>query len=84
MTIVSALKTADILDLVSACENIQGFLRHGGKDGVRTAEYGVCQEIIYFAYKRFDFNETPRFPLYGGIKWKTRSVSKDCLFCLSN
>jgi hypothetical protein len=38
MTIVSALKTADILDLVSACENIQGFLRHGGKDGVRSTE----------------------------------------------
>jgi hypothetical protein len=34
-----------------------------------------------FISHRFDFNETPRFPLYGGIKWKTRSLSKNCLFC---
>ena len=26
------------------------------------------------------FKQTPSFPLYGGIKWKTRSLSLKCFF----
>jgi hypothetical protein len=31
--------------------------------GVLSGRRGVCQKIVYFA-EIFDFNETPRFPLY--------------------
>ena len=42
--------------------------------GVRSAEYGVLS-AEYGVFK-----QTPSFPLYVGIKWKTRSLSLKCFF----
>ena len=53
--------------------------------GVRSAEYGVpSAESVSVKVFSLDltaiFKQTPSFPLYGGIKWKTRSLSLKCFF----
>ena len=56
--------------------------------GVRSADYGVrsreCAESVSVKVFLLDlaaiFKQTPSFPLYGGIKWKTRSLSLKCFF----
>ena len=57
--------------------------------GVRSAEYGVrsaeCGVRSLSQLKCFldlvpIFKQTPSFPLYGDIKWKTRSLSLKCFF----
>ena len=55
---------------------------HGGKDGVRSTEYGVqSKECVVYLSKSVSLDlaailkQTPFFPLYGGIEWKTRSLS---------
>ena len=37
---------------------------------MRSTEYTESVKKLFISH-RFDLNETPRFPLYGGIKWKT-------------
>ena len=39
---------------------------------VEKTECGFCKK--FFILPRYDFIETPRFPLYGGIKWKTPPI----------
>ena len=42
--------------------------------GVRSTECGVCLKRVSLDLAVI-FKQTPSFPLYGGIKWKTRSLS---------